>query len=95
MTAFYPIDIHSVAQSVITLVEELRELDAGSLELAYSVLRWAVEHMWDAKGLLLLSGTSLLKIENFLHKMVTGVDASGALNFFGRAYPEVFGELSD
>ena len=45
----YPIDIHCVAQSVITLVA-LKDFDPGSLPLAHSVLQWALDHMWDARG---------------------------------------------
>ena len=45
----YPIDIHCVAQSVLTLLT-LREMDSGNLALAHSVLRWALTHMWDDRG---------------------------------------------
>lgn len=45
----YPIDIHSVAQSIITLVE-LQELEEGTLDLACSVYGWAVNNMLDDKG---------------------------------------------
>jgi hypothetical protein len=45
----YPIDIHCVAQSIITLVT-LRDLASDNLELAQSVLQWALEHMWDSRG---------------------------------------------
>ncbi len=45
----YPIDIHSVAQSIITLME-LRDLDEGSVLMAHSVFRWAMTHMWDERG---------------------------------------------
>lgn len=45
----YPIDIHAVAQSIITLVE-LRDLDSTNIPLAHSVLRWALKHMWDERG---------------------------------------------
>lgn len=45
----YPIDIHSVAQSIITPLT-LRELDNSSVELALSVYRWAMKHMWDEQG---------------------------------------------
>jgi hypothetical protein len=45
----YPIDIHAVAQSIITLVE-LRDLDSGNLPLAHSVLRWSLQNMWDERG---------------------------------------------
>jgi len=45
----YPIDIHCVAQSIITLLE-FRKLDPGNLPLARSVFRWAMNHMWDGRG---------------------------------------------
>ena len=45
----YPIDIHCVAQSIITLVN-FKDLDPGNIELAHSVLKWAMNHMWDEKG---------------------------------------------
>lgn len=45
----YPIDVHSVAQSIITLVT-LKDLDSGNLSLAQSVFQWALTHMWDDRG---------------------------------------------
>ena len=45
----YPVDIHCVAQSIITLLA-LRELDPVSIPLARSVFRWAMNHMWDDRG---------------------------------------------
>jgi hypothetical protein len=45
----YPIDIHAVAQSILTLVE-LQDLDSGNIPLANSVYRWAMDHMWDDRG---------------------------------------------
>ncbi len=45
----YPIDIHCVAQSILTLVA-LKEMDPGNLPLAHSVLRWALAHLWDDRG---------------------------------------------
>src|SRR6266446_1018628 len=45
----YPVDIHCVAQSIITLLT-LRELDPVSIPLARSVFRWAMNHMWDDRG---------------------------------------------
>jgi hypothetical protein len=46
--ATYPIDIHSVAQSIITLVE-LKDLSSGNVDLARSVLMWAMANMWDSR----------------------------------------------
>jgi len=45
----YPIDIHCVAQSIITLLE-LKHLDKDNVVLARSVLHWALNHMWDDRG---------------------------------------------
>lgn len=45
----YPIDIHSAAQSIITLLA-LSELHPDNLALASSVFRWAMKHMWDDRG---------------------------------------------
>ena len=45
----YPIDIHSVAQSIITLLA-LKDLDARNVPLAHTVFRWAMAHMWDDRG---------------------------------------------
>lgn len=45
----YPIDIHSIAQSIITLVE-LRECHSGNLDLARSVWEWACRNMKDKDG---------------------------------------------
>ena len=45
----YPIDIHCVAQSIITLLA-LRDLDSESAGLAHSVLQFVMKHMWDERG---------------------------------------------
>jgi hypothetical protein len=45
----YPIDIHCVAQSLITL-QAFRDHDARADALARSVLSWAMRHMWDDAG---------------------------------------------
>ena len=45
----YPVDVHCVAQSIITLLE-LRDLHPGNLPLANSVFQWAMNHMWDERG---------------------------------------------
>jgi hypothetical protein len=43
----YPIDIHCVAQSIITLATFG---SANNLATAQSVLDWALKHMWDERG---------------------------------------------
>ena len=45
----YPIDIHCVAQTIITLLmfEDLDPLNASSAD---AVIRWALNHMWDERG---------------------------------------------
>jgi len=45
----YPIDAHSVAQSIITLIS-LKDLDGGSASMAYRVFQWAMSNMWDRQG---------------------------------------------
>ena len=45
----YPIDIHSVAQSIITLLT-CRDLDPDSVRLAHAVFAWAMNRMWDDNG---------------------------------------------
>ena len=45
----YPIDIHCVAQSIITLVL-LQDLAADALPTARGVAAWAIRHMWDRGG---------------------------------------------
>ena len=45
----YPIDIHCVAQSILTLME-FQNLDSRALPLAQSVFGWAMDHMWDDRG---------------------------------------------
>jgi hypothetical protein len=45
----YPIDIHSVAQSIITLLT-FKDLDESNVPMALSVFRWAMTRMWDQRG---------------------------------------------
>ncbi|HKS35793.1 MAG TPA: hypothetical protein VJW76_01295 [Verrucomicrobiae bacterium] len=45
----YPIDVHCVAQSILTLLE-FQDLDEGNVRLARSVFEWARTHMWDERG---------------------------------------------
>jgi hypothetical protein len=45
----YPVDIHCVAQSIITLLA-FRDLDPSHERLAGSVFQWAMDHMWDDRG---------------------------------------------
>jgi len=45
----YPIDIHCVAQSILSPLE-FRDLDPGNLALASSAFRWAMKNMWDERG---------------------------------------------
>jgi hypothetical protein len=45
----YPIDIHSVAQSIITLLE-FKEFAKSNIESAHSVLYWALTNLWDSRG---------------------------------------------
>ena len=45
----YPIDIHSVAQGIITLAA-FKDRDPHNVPLANRVFRWAMEQMWDERG---------------------------------------------
>jgi hypothetical protein len=45
----YPVDIHCVAQSILTLLQ-FRDLDPGNVPLASAVFEWAMKHMWDERG---------------------------------------------
>lgn len=47
--ATYPIDIHSVAQSVLTLCE-FRYYSEENIDRAQSVLDWAMGNLWDSRG---------------------------------------------
>ena len=45
----YPVDIHAVSQSILTLLE-FSEDDPEALELAWLIAVWAMKHMQDSKG---------------------------------------------
>jgi hypothetical protein len=45
----YPIDIHCVAQSIITLLA-FKDMDEDNISLALSTFCWAMNHMWDDRG---------------------------------------------
>ncbi len=45
----YPIDTHSVAQSLITLLA-LKDLNKSNVSLADAVFTWAMAHVWDEQG---------------------------------------------
>jgi hypothetical protein len=45
----HPLDIHCVAQSIITLLA-FREFKRDNLKLVHSVLAWAMSHLWDQRG---------------------------------------------
>jgi len=47
--ATYPIDIHSISQSLITLAE-FRDFGKDNVDLAHAVLGWALRNMWDNRG---------------------------------------------
>ncbi len=75
--ATYPIDVHSVAQSVITLLT-LNDLDR-KMPLAHAVLNWALANLWNEHGDYFYSQkhpSYLVRIP--LHALGPGVDASRA-----------------
>jgi hypothetical protein len=45
----YPIDVHCVAQSIITLLD-LNDLNHDNLNLARRVFSWALANLWDDEG---------------------------------------------
>jgi hypothetical protein len=45
----FPVDIHCVAESIITLMA-FTDLHQDNSVLAYSVFRFAMKHMWDKRG---------------------------------------------
>ena len=45
----YPVDIHNVAQSIITLLT-FKDLDKNNINLAQKIIYWAFSNMWDEKG---------------------------------------------
>ncbi len=45
----YPIDIHCIAQSLLTLLE-FRDLYPSNIALVRSTYDWAMEHMWNESG---------------------------------------------
>jgi hypothetical protein len=57
----YPIDVHCVAQSLITLTE-FSHLDPSSQAMANKVLQWALDNMWDDQGFFYYRVLRFLKI---------------------------------
>lgn len=45
----YPLDIHSVAQSILTLLA-FKNRHPDNTRLAFSVFQWAMNNMWDDRG---------------------------------------------
>ncbi len=45
----FPIDAHSVAQTIITL-RTLADLDRDNTRLAHHVFSWAMDHLWNRRG---------------------------------------------
>jgi hypothetical protein len=45
----YPLDIHSVAQSIITLLA-FKDVDVDAQRKAFSVFEWAMRNMWNRHG---------------------------------------------
>ena len=47
--SLHPIDIHSVAQAILTCLE-FSDIDSNSISLAWRLAQWASEHMQDELG---------------------------------------------
>jgi hypothetical protein len=45
----YPVDVHSVAQSILTLLA-FNDLDTGNIPLAVELFRWTMKHLWSEQG---------------------------------------------
>jgi hypothetical protein len=45
----YPIDIHCVAESIITLLA-FNDTHPANLAQAHAIFQWAMQHMWDRRG---------------------------------------------
>jgi hypothetical protein len=45
----YPIDVHSIAQAVLTFLE-FADQDSQAIERAYQVAKWGIENMQDTQG---------------------------------------------
>jgi hypothetical protein len=45
----FPFDIHSAAQSVITL-SDFNDVDGDVEDLAFGVLEWSLKNLWDSRG---------------------------------------------
>jgi len=58
----YPIDIHSVAQSIITLLA-LKIFDNSCVSMALSVFQWTMANMWDSRGYFYYQAYPLFKIK--------------------------------
>ena len=58
----YPIDIHSITQSIVTLVE-LKEYGKKSIALALNVCCWALQNMRSPQGFFYYQKTRYLKIK--------------------------------
>ena len=78
----YPIDIHCVAQSLITL-RAFRDHDARADALAKSVLAWAHGAHVGRRRFLLLPRAARPDHPHAVHALVAGVDAAGAGRMYG------------
>lgn len=88
----YPIDIHCVAQSIITLLA-FRDFDSGNVPLARAVFRWAVDHMWDDRGFFYYRVLRFCKIRTSYMRWSQAwmmLAASTLLSEVGATQPELF-----
>jgi hypothetical protein len=58
----YPVDVHSVAQSIITLLT-LKDYDTSSAQLAHAVFTWAMTTMHDTHGFFYYQAYPLFRIK--------------------------------
>ncbi len=57
----YPIDIHSAAQSIITLLM-FKDLGVDTVNLAYAVFSWATKTLWSDKGYFYYQELPVIKV---------------------------------
>lgn len=91
----YPIDIHSIAQSIVTLLE-LKELNKNSVDIAVSICQWAINNMQNKEGFFYYQKKQfyknkisymrwsqawmLMALSTLLEKKDIGVESTGSVN---------------
>jgi hypothetical protein len=69
----FPIDIHSVAQSIITLLA-FKDFNENNVSLAFFVFEWAINNMLGEQGYFYYQVLPYFKNKNTLHALVSSID---------------------